>query len=418
MQLNAAHVYVQIGQPEKALEYYLELLRNHDPAVSGVTQSFIYSRIGLAYGKMNNISKAKENLEKALETIDEEERHSLLGSILNNIGECYRKENDYETAISYFRRTVEMDVIESSWGIAHLNMALSFFEQKKMDSTLVHLEKATKIFLGLNPESPDLLQCYELYTDFYNAAQNYEEAIRYQTLRVELNEILTEKANVKKITELQIQYNIEKIQEESRHKIELVQREAEADKIFNYSLGTIAIIIIIFLIYYIRAKQKANAQKLALTLQKQENLKVEIDHKNNELTFFASFILKRNSFLKELKSAVDKLSTDREEKKPVLSLINQNLSIDEDRKEFQMHAERLQQSFYYTLQAKFPQLTDSEVKIACLMLVKLSSKELADILNMSIRAVEQKRYLLRKKMNIDAKTDITKFLNDIISKFN
>jgi DNA-binding CsgD family transcriptional regulator len=44
--------------------------------------------------------------------------------------------------------------------------------------------------------------------------------------------------------------------------------------------------------------------------------------------------------------------------------------------------------------------------------MNLSSKEIAPLLNISIRGVENKRYRLRKKMNLEEDDNLTNFMID------
>ncbi|MBK7410522.1 MAG: hypothetical protein IPJ40_22155 [Saprospirales bacterium] len=42
--------------------------------------------------------------------------------------------------------------------------------------------------------------------------------------------------------------------------------------------------------------------------------------------------------------------------------------------------------------------------------MNLTSKEIAQLLNLSIRGVENKRYRLRKKLNLTEETNLTEFM--------
>ena len=47
-----------------------------------------------------------------------------------------------------------------------------------------------------------------------------------------------------------------------------------------------------------------------------------------------------------------------------------------------------------------PELTASDLRLCAYLRLNLSSKEIALLLNISVRSVEVKRYRLRKKMNL------------------
>ena len=68
---------------------------------------------------------------------------------------------------------------------------------------------------------------------------------------------------------------------------------------------------------------------------------------------------------------------------------------------------------YRKLKKKFPELTDKEKRILTLIMADLSSKEIADLLNVSANSVDMSRYRLRKKLNIEQNQSISDFLADL-----
>jgi DNA-binding CsgD family transcriptional regulator len=52
------------------------------------------------------------------------------------------------------------------------------------------------------------------------------------------------------------------------------------------------------------------------------------------------------------------------------------------------------------LKNKHPEISPSELKLCAYLRMNLSSKEIAQLLNISVRGVEISRYRLRKKLNL------------------
>ena len=57
-----------------------------------------------------------------------------------------------------------------------------------------------------------------------------------------------------------------------------------------------------------------------------------------------------------------------------------------------------------------PPLTPSDVKLAAYLRMNLSTKEIAQLLNITNRSVELKRYRLRKKMNLESGVNLGEFM--------
>jgi DNA-binding CsgD family transcriptional regulator len=68
------------------------------------------------------------------------------------------------------------------------------------------------------------------------------------------------------------------------------------------------------------------------------------------------------------------------------------------------------ENFFRRLKLAYPDLTPSDFRLCAYLRMNLSSKEIAPLLNISIRGVEEKRYRLRKKLNLTADQNLTDFI--------
>jgi len=149
------------------------------------------------------------------------------------------------------------------------------------------------------------------------------------------------------------------------------------------------------------------------------NLGKELEFRQNEMVTMAMSIIHKNEFLNELKEEVIKIKGRIIDHETRLSLnklsllITQDLSIDRDREKFQMHINQQNSNFIHRISESFPTMTENEKRLAVLLRLNLSSKEIASILNISPKSVEMNRYRLRKKLKVDPKVG----LNDFIREF-
>ena len=58
-------------------------------------------------------------------------------------------------------------------------------------------------------------------------------------------------------------------------------------------------------------------------------------------------------------------------------------------------------------------LTANELKLCTFLRVNLTTKEIAQLMNISMRGVEISRYRLRKKLNLPTEMSLFDFLNEI-----
>jgi DNA-binding CsgD family transcriptional regulator len=77
------------------------------------------------------------------------------------------------------------------------------------------------------------------------------------------------------------------------------------------------------------------------------------------------------------------------------------MSNQDDWKVFETNFNDVHDNFFKTIKVDFPDLTPGDLKLAAYLKMNLSTKEIAPLLNISIRGVEYKRYRLRLKMGLD-----------------
>lgn len=151
----------------------------------------------------------------------------------------------------------------------------------------------------------------------------------------------------------------------------------------------------------------------------EDDLGKELKFRQSEMVTMAMSIIHKNEFLNNLKNEVVKIKSKvvenetRVELNKLSLMITQDLSIDRDREKFQMHINQQNSNFIHQLNESFPSMTDNEKRLASLLRLNLSSKEIASILNISPKSVEMNRYRLRKKLKVDPKVSLSDFIREL-----
>jgi len=78
--------------------------------------------------------------------------------------------------------------------------------------------------------------------------------------------------------------------------------------------------------------------------------------------------------------------------------------------------EKVHSDFGVELQEQHPTITPNELKLCAYLRMNLSTKEIAQLMNISVRGVEISRYRLRKKLKIPSETNLFNYLINIQSK--
>ena len=162
-----------------------------------------------------------------------------------------------------------------------------------------------------------------------------------------------------------------------------------------------------------RLSQIDKQEKIITTLEN-ERLETDLLHKSKELASATMIIINHNEFLDKLKSEVKTYihsgKINKTEGNKLLALITEKHSKEDDWAVFKENFDLIHENFFGRLQERYPTLTPTDLKLCSLLSLNYSSKEIANMLNLTIRGVEAARYRLRKKLNLSEDENLVSFI--------
>lgn len=153
-----------------------------------------------------------------------------------------------------------------------------------------------------------------------------------------------------------------------------------------------------------------------------EKLESEISFKNKELANMTMHLIQRGEVLAKIKETILSVVKKHDFKdstinfRQLIRLIRNVERTDEDWEQFSMHFNHVNEGFFVALKEKFPDLTPNELKLCAFIRLNLSSKEIAQLMNITIKGVEVGRYRLRKKLKLVPEKNLYEFLLHISDK--
>ncbi len=176
--------------------------------------------------------------------------------------------------------------------------------------------------------------------------------------------------------------------------------------------------------YYKRKQVKLEQGKQEELLQKQNELqelkedqiKSELRHVNNLLAASTMNLVVKNEFMENIKEeirqakATDKVEDKQRALERIIKEIDTSLKVQEDWKQFEHHFDQVHGDFLSRLTIEFKDLTPGEQKLCAFLRLKMDTKEIANLMGISLRGVEVARYRLRKKLGLDALQNLSKFI--------
>ncbi len=142
---------------------------------------------------------------------------------------------------------------------------------------------------------------------------------------------------------------------------------------------------------------------------KNNQLEADVASKNRELAASTMNLIKKNEFLTQLKNKLTDVK-DKKDIQEVIKIINEDIAKKDNWKLFKEAFDNADRNFLQAVKEKHPNLTSNDLKLCAYLRLNLSSKEIAPLLNISVRSVEIKRYRLRKKMELEHEEGLAEYI--------
>ena len=205
-----------------------------------------------------------------------------------------------------------------------------------------------------------------------------------------------------------------------------------------YVMAGITILVLVSRIqkrrYRKKAKELEENRQLELALEQQklveverqkekellqleeEKMQSELQHVNRMLAASTMNLVVKNEFIESIKEELNKvkqtgkkIDTKRALEK-IVKEIDITLKLQQDWEQFEYHFDQVHGDFLTRLRNDYPSLSPNEQKLCTLLRLNLNTKEIANLLSISLRGVEVARYRLRKKLQLDKGQNLSKFI--------
>ncbi|MEL1240471.1 triple tyrosine motif-containing protein [Flavobacterium flavipallidum] len=156
-------------------------------------------------------------------------------------------------------------------------------------------------------------------------------------------------------------------------------------------------------------KELENEQQLMRL--KNEQLSQNVDEINRELAASTMNLNSKNELLASIqKDLKNNEEGENRSIKTVISAINKNITGKDSWSVFQEAFNKTDKDFLKKMKEAHPSLTANDLRLCAYLRLNLSSKEIAPLLNISVRSVEIKRYRLRKKMDLSHEQGLVEYI--------
>lgn len=309
-----AYCYNNIGIISLKKENYDQALEYYQKALDIKLESGNKNEIALAYNNIGNVyyskgvkndklqpesrdstdyfAKALEYITQSLELSQEIGNKKLLASCYYNIGDINRRQGNYSQAVDYFHKSATLvSELGDKSGIAYSELGIGscYNELKQYSTAEKHLLTAFQI-----GEQTGSLEIKRLAADqlalAYSQTGNYKKAFEYLSLVRIITETINNEETTKRITQLSMQYEFEKKEQQAQYEQQQKELEAQA-RLNRQKLMTVFFIIgfglmLVLAVVIYRSYRQKREDNILLERQKNE-------------------ILEKNQILEQQKSEIE-----------------------------------------------------------------------------------------------------------------
>lgn len=429
-----ANCYTNAGEFEFGIEIYEKILP--DVKRETATLNYYFTMVNYAYAlsSIEKYDKAEEVYKITLDFFKETRNETFRDYVLYKLGHIYKEKGNLGRSLYYIEKAFEGMVSTTSHylkecAITYLDLLV---ESKDMARASEVVQKVEELINNGNKlQFNDLTQVVLLRSmkNYYAQNGNYEKALELIEEAVRLNDSIELKRN-----ELELKKVQEKYQNEYRRKENEIlatnNQLLEAknnDKITIIGLiSTMGMVVLIGgIIVYRKQRKEVNLKAKSLeSLQEakrylNEKLETEaiLNKERRETLEKSERELVANSMkVANLKNEINAVIASYPSSKDARLLKNKLQSIlkdDNDWEYFYNKFVNVHPDFISKLKQHHPSLTTNDIDFCALVKLRLSNKEIANLLNIDHKSVISKKYRLRKKMLIQENESLEVVLDHI-----
>lgn len=256
---------------------------------------------------------------------------------------------------------------------------------------------------------------YERMASIYMSQKNYEQAYHSLEEAKILNERYFDSRSALNRPLLEIQDAFR--QEKERGRLSELEYQEEVGTLQKTLMFlTLLFLISIGFISYrsLRARHKAEKELMEKKRELESKQAEEmIELRNKELTTSALKLIEKDELLATLKKDLSGKEGEVSASDIKRAIKTISVSNTQNWQEFEARFVSVNSEFYQQLHEKFPNLTSGEQKLCALIKLNFSSKDIAQLLGISLGSAHTTRYRLRKKLGLERDENLTDFISTL-----
>lgn len=413
---NLAFNYERLGDFDTHIRYLEKAVAINKKLENTYYLIMNYNNLGSSHRQKDLLDKAIAYYDTAFIYLKKLYNPLQMAQNLLNRANIYKRKGDLEVAEPIYEQSLAICVenkIPYGELLSKINLGDLYRQKKEFEKSKVILDSAFKLSLSLKAKREEAL-IYEKQAWLARDLADFDTAYFLLDKYHLLNDSLVNESVRKEANALREKYEVGKKENEilNLSKQKLVQQLVIAGM-------TIGLLGAIILLQGWRTKHKLLKEENQKQALRRKHLREILENKDKELTAQAAQLIQMQQLLETTKTNVIEIlsgtSLEQAKVKKIKTALSKN-SVLEVKSDFDLRITESNKDFFNVLLRAYPDLKPAELKLCAYLRLNLSTKEIAEITNKSIRTVENTRQSIRKKMDLEGSESLVSHL--IALEFN
>jgi tetratricopeptide (TPR) repeat protein/DNA-binding CsgD family transcriptional regulator len=415
---NIGVVHNVRGQHQRALKILEPLVDSLEHIDYPYLERLLHSSIGYAYLETGQLEQAEQHLRTLLGDemnfdINQEELYYYLLELYAQQNATNKMKPILDAVSAHYQELGIPPLFE------HFYWAGQYHELSKQDAKAESLYKEGLSHIPGDSFPANRARFYKALAELYQSTGQWENAYEYQTQHVNALLEQQEHDQTRAAEDIAVAYEVKEYRtraEEAlaRENLSLVRAELAERKALYFTWAVAFSILTLLLLgfNYWQYRQRSKSKQEAIR-ERNKRLAQEQQQTRQQLEYQKTAVLDKSLWAASLKPKVSEAIGKYHKRPDYLERKIHQIFMEEDilpkfEKEFQL----FYPDFSRSLVREIPNLTDKQLRYAMLIALGLSNKEIAEILSVSVKAVEMARYRLRSALQIEQEDSLEALLRN------
>lgn len=413
-ELNTGRVYLDLRHSLRSVTHYKAAGRLFAALRDTTNLATAYNNLGILYKRLDSLDLAEQYIVRGIELNSRIGEEIGLAPLMLNLANIKRKQAKHTEAMYYVDSAMaicQRHGLDYGIMLCNISKAEIFLGLDRLIEAQHSLALAEKSLQDFNSSEVEQ-EWLEVAASVFNRLGDTRKAYAYLKRHSELLKNADNKQQERLIAEWEDKLK----REEEAQKIAEVQNRLQKQQHRSRILLLLGLMLVLILAGGIKWIRDLRARELILARlveEEKENSRLKLSMKDRELANQSLHLQTLLNYTENVTTELRKYEKTIQNPDKDLQLLIRKMedSIPREMWEnFMLHFEKVENEFAAKLLAICPDLTSNEVKIASLLRLKLTTKEIAQLTNRAAGTVDNKRSVIRNKLNLSEDDNLVAFL--------